>query len=168
MSSQLSALRIALANDYRVNSLLKTKLLDSPREWKFDCIIENISRKLDVPIAAMTLVEPHRQFFKSQTGIDANETDIKYSLCQYVVCKAGPVMIEDADQSDFSDHPAILELGIKSYLGVPLYFEKSIIGTLCVADNKPRRWGQGETTFLQNQATMIRFELFMRDKSTQH
>ncbi len=47
-------------------------------------------------------------------------------------------MIENADDSEFRDHPGNRVLGLKAYLGQPIYVDDAIWGTVCFLDTTPR------------------------------
>ena len=52
-----------------MEALRVTELLDSPPEESFDRLTRLANAVLDAPVSTMTLVDVHRQFFKSQHGM---------------------------------------------------------------------------------------------------
>ena len=92
----------------RLRELERTQLLDSPVEDSFDRLTTLASRLLKAPIAYISLLEPHRQFFKSQVGLpdelaDLREIPISHSLCRHVVASGEALIVEDA-----RDHPLVM------------------------------------------------------------
>ena len=53
----------------RLSILHQTGLLDTPSEPEFDRVTQLAARLLRAPIAAVTLVDENRQFFKSLVGV---------------------------------------------------------------------------------------------------
>ena len=58
----------------RLAALARTGLLDTPPEERFDRYTRVARRLFDVPIALVSLVDEHRQWFKSRQGLDATQT----------------------------------------------------------------------------------------------
>ena len=58
----------------RLETLRSLHILDTPPEERFDRLTRLARRLFGVPIAAVTLVDSQRQWFKSHPGVDASET----------------------------------------------------------------------------------------------
>lgn len=69
----------------RLAALRGLKILDTPREERFDRLTRIAQRLLDVPIAVVSLVDSNRQWFKSCQGLDASETPRSVSFCGQAV-----------------------------------------------------------------------------------
>ncbi|ARX87922.1 histidine kinase [Streptomyces alboflavus] len=54
------------------------------------------------------------------------------------------LVLEDVgDYPRFAGNPVVDEIGIRSYLGAPLADRTGLVlGTVCVADVRPRPWGR--------------------------
>lgn len=66
---------------------------------------------------------------------------LSHALCPVVVDSKAPLVIEDgASDPRFREHPAVVDLGIKAYLGVPLLRRGQCVAVLCVLGPWPRRW----------------------------
>ena len=110
----------------RLAALWRLALLDTPAEEAFDRLTRLTTRLLDVPVALVSLVDADRQFFKSGLGLpepwaSRRETPLSYSFCQHAVARRRPLAIADARVDPLvQDSPAIAELGVIAYLGVPL------------------------------------------------
>ena len=77
----------------RLSVLQSTGLLDSDAEAPFDRLTRLSSRLLGAPVALISLVDDHRQFFKSAEGLaepwaSRRQTPLSHSFCQHVVRSA--------------------------------------------------------------------------------
>ena len=130
-------------------------LLDTPPEADFDALTKLATKALGVPASLVSLVEPHRQFFKSQCGLpeplaSERETPISHSVCQHVVASGQPIVIEDARLHPLvRDNLAITTLGVIAYLGVPLFDSAGVAyGAFCAFSGEPRRWTAADLEIL--------------------
>ena len=131
----------------RLKALADSGLLDSPPEQSFDRLTRLASALLQVPVSLVTLVDAERQFFKSAVGLpaplcDLRETPLSHSLCKYVVASGEPLVIDDTRLNPLvADHPAVSELGVMAYAGIPLLTSTGMaIGSLCAIDMQPHAW----------------------------
>jgi GAF domain-containing protein len=90
-------------------------------------------------VAHLSLIDADRQFFKSNCGLpepwaSARQTPLPHSFCQHVVASEKYLAIEDArTDPPVADNPAVFELGVIAYLGVPVLAPKGkILGSFCV------------------------------------
>ncbi|MDB5478158.1 MAG: hypothetical protein JWM96_653, partial [Alphaproteobacteria bacterium] len=90
----------------RLASLRKLKLLDSPLERRFEKITQSLAALLNVPIASFTLIDEGRQWFKSTQGLDASESERKYSMCAHTILGDDIMIVNDACKDRrFFDNP---------------------------------------------------------------
>lgn len=160
-----------LARPGRLAALEKAGLLDTPPEELFDRWTQLICDLLETPIALLSFVTPERQFFKSAQGLEEplrteRQTALSYSFCQYVVASAAPLIVDDARENAMvSDSPAISELQVIAYLGVPVASPAGeIIGSLCAIDSKPRAWEKRDLKIMQVIATAVAAEIATRER----
>src|SRR6266511_1477184 len=66
MSSSLTSV---LADPGRLAAVRQTNLLDTPPEAVFDRLARLAARVLGTPIAVMSLIDQHRQFFQASFGM---------------------------------------------------------------------------------------------------
>lgn len=126
----------------RLDELRALEVLDTPQERSFDGIVEIAAELLDAPMAAVTLVDEDRQWFKAETGIGCEETDLDVSFCSHTILGKDTMVVEDATQdARFRDNPLVTgPVGIRFYVGVPLRTLKGLcVGALCVLDVRPRK-----------------------------
>jgi CheY-like chemotaxis protein len=150
-----------IAAPSRLNVLVRSGLLDTPPEELFDRVTRLAAHVLDVPTVLMSLVDRHRQFFKSQVGLDANlatarQTPLSYSFCQWVVASDDELVVPDArDHPLLRMNPATTEFAV-AYAGIPLRAgSDETIGSFCAIDTKPHMWDAADLAALRDAATVI-------------
>jgi two-component sensor histidine kinase len=155
----------------RLAALRKTGLLDTPGEPAFDRVTGFATRLLGAPVSLMSLVDEDRQFFKSAAGLpdhlsSVRETPLTHSFCQHVVATAKPLIVEDARLHPLvKDNPAVSELGVIGYLGIPLTTPDGMtIGSLCAIDTKPHTWTDDDVQRMSELAGIVMSEIALRDE----
>ena len=146
----------------RLQCLRSINILDTPPEERFDRYTRLAQRVLNVPIALVSLVDEHRQWFKSSQGLDATETSREVSFCGHTILDDKIMVVNNAlNDQRFADNPLVLgEPGIRFYAGCPLQFsDGSNLGTLCVIDTKSRVFSEDELEILQDIAALVIREL---------
>jgi len=125
----------------RLAALLGCGVLDTAADDAFDDLTRLAARLCDTPIALVSLVDEHRQWFKSRVGLDATETPRSQAFCGYTILGDRPLVITDAARDPrTADNPLVTEQpGIGFYAGVPLRLDSGhALGSLCVIDVRPR------------------------------
>ncbi len=152
----------AVADPGRLAALERTGLLDTPPDERFDSLARVASRVLNAPVALVSLVDRDRQFFKSCLGLpepwaSKRETPLSHSFCQHAAATRQPLVIDDArDHPVLRDNPAIRDMRIIAYAGIPLITQDgAALGTICVIDDTPRRWTTEETSLLAEIAEAV-------------
>ena len=159
----------ALDDSERLKALRRSQLLDSPVESSFDKLSALASKLTDSPMAMVSLVEPHRQFIKSGTGLPESvatlrEIPIHYSFCQHVVTTGDALVIEDTRLNALvCDNPSIAEYNVLAYLGIPLVSADGWnFGAFCVLDTETRLWTDDEIETMTILAESVTREMQLR------
>lgn len=145
----------------RLASLAQTALMDTSPSEPLDILTRVAASLLGVPVALVSLVDGHRQFFKSHVGLPepwatGRETPLTHSFCQWVVADHTDLIVTDA-----REHPALKhnrgfhEFGVIAYAGIPLTtISGSAIGSFCAIDTKPRAWSADDIRILKELASV--------------
>jgi len=135
----------------------------TPLEERFERITRLARRALNVPIAAITVVQGDRQWFKSVAGWQVTELPMSNSLCAEVIREGKQMIVSDTLEDLYMmENPVVRgKPGIRFYAGVPLRdSERKTVGTFFVMDVKPRKADAGFATTLADLGDMAQRELF--------
>ncbi|HUS24931.1 MAG TPA: sensor domain-containing diguanylate cyclase [Candidatus Binatia bacterium] len=145
----------------RIAALRRLDLIETPLEERFECLTRLARRTLDVPIAAVSLVDEGRQWFKSVHGLDSAETARNESFCAHAILGDDVFVVPDARKDErFADHPMVVaDPRLRFYAGAPLRVRGAPVGTLCVADRAPRAFGARRQAMLRSLALAVEAEL---------
>ena len=159
---------MSTANDFeelRLRKLHQYNLLDTPKEDAFDRITRLVTAVLGVPMAAVTLIDRCRQWFKSQQGLNLSETPRDQSFCAHAMLGSEPMVVRDATRDPrFSSNPLVTgDPDIRFYVGIPLRApDGTPLGALCGIDTKPRDIGPRELNILGDLANLTMEQLELR------
>lgn len=146
----------------RIAALHALGILDTEPEERFDRFTAEISELLDVPVALVSLVDTDRQWFKSHHGVAVAETPRDMSLCAHAILGPDLLIVPDAlADPRFADNP-LVQAGprFRFYAGMPLTLtDGSRVGTLCVADDRPRQLDERQLDDLRRVAALVEREL---------
>src|SRR5256712_1045868 len=144
-------------------------LLDPSPEVAFNRLTRLATTVLGVPVALVSLVDGDRQFFKSQCGLNeplasSRQTPLTHSFCKHAMGSREPLLVTDARRHPlFEHHPAVSELGVIAYAGIPLITSDGhTLGTFCVVDGQPHEWTEEEISILRVLATSTMSEIELR------
>ena len=140
----------------RLDALHQFRLLDTPPSESFDRITRMASQIFGLPIAAISLTDRDRQWFKSRIGVDHCALPRDKAPCAEVAETAQPVVIEDLlTHPDYADSP-LARAGTRFYAGAPLTTNDGFgLGALCVLGTEPRTVGEAEMKALTDLAAMV-------------
>jgi GAF domain-containing protein len=130
-------------------------ILDSLPEPTFDDIALQASRRLDVPIAVISLMDKDRDWFKAYVGFSTNETLAQTSFCDAFFRTGEHTLVVENTLKDrrFSAHTLVQGMPfIRFYAAVRLVADGHALGTLCVYDSRERRLRTEQIQVLQSLA----------------
>src|SRR5437762_5052668 len=139
----MSDLLAIVRNLNRLAAVQRTGLLDTPPDEPFDRFTRLATRIFKTPVALVSIVDAERQFFKSAIGLpepwqSQRETPLSHSFCKHAVASQEPLIIADARKDPvYRDNPAVRDLKIVAYAGVPLMVSGHALGAFCVIDSEP-------------------------------
>ncbi|VCU70347.1 Cyclic di-GMP phosphodiesterase Gmr [Pigmentiphaga humi] len=157
---------LAPNEEKRLALLHALDLLDTPPEPAFDLITKMVAGAIGAPIALVSLIDRHRQWFKSRVGLDVAETPREYAFCAHCILRDQILLVPDALQDErFFDNPLVAgPLGIRFYAGIPLRSQEGLaLGSLCVLDTAPRQLTANQIDLLRYAAQLIDREIARRE-----
>jgi len=149
----------------RLAALDRIDMLDTPREETFDRIARLARKLFDAPIALVSFIDAHRQWYKSSDGFGQSEAARDQTFCRYVVEDGNSLIVPDATKdARFHANPSVVGAAhIRAYMGVPLKTPEGYsVGTLCVIDTKPRNFDREQLGLLDDLAQLTMDELELR------
>lgn len=145
----------------RIEALKDYRVLDTAPERSFDSLTELASKLFDTPIALVSLIDEHRQWFKSRVGLGASETPRAYAFCDHAIRQDSTLLVEDATKDPrFASNPLVTgDPGIRFYCGAVLRTpDGQGLGTLCVIDKVPRTVTEADRRTLEALARHVETE----------
>ena len=125
----------------RLQNLCQYKIVDTPAEKAYDDITRLAASVCGTPTAIISLVDAHRQWFKSKFGLQVTETPRELAFCAHTILQAEMLLIPDTTKDERFACNALVtsEPFIRFYLGVPLITSQNYaLGSLAVIDYIPR------------------------------
>ena len=144
-------------------------LMSGPQEPIFRELTRLAAELAGAPMALVTLVHEHSQWFAGSVGFDVGETCRLDSFCSHAIEQPHQLMwVEDARQDGrFANNPFVRgEPHIRFYAGVPLVVNGSAVGTLCVLGPEPRAADPGVAHSLKRLGAIAAADLDQRHRLT--
>ena len=125
----------------RQTALEDLEILDTPPEPEFDRITRLALNLFEVPMAAISLIDENRQWFKSRIGLAAGDARRDWSFCSQMIPPNDVMVVTDAQRdARFASHPLVAgEPRVRFYAAAPLRSRDGCnLGALCILDTAPR------------------------------
>ncbi len=146
----------------RLVSLKRLNILDTPPEERFDRITRLAVSLFNVPISTVTLVDSHREWFKSCQGLPVKEGERAISFCGHAMLAEDSFIIPDAKKDPrFAKNPMVIgKPYIRFYAAIPLKAaDGKRVGAFCLKDYKHRQLNQEQVEMLKTLASWVEVEL---------
>ncbi|MGJ7915294.1 PAS domain-containing protein [Massilia sp. LXY-6] len=145
----------------RIKALDSLDVLDTPAEQRFDRFTRLAAMTFGVPVALVSLVDEHRQWFKSRCGLAESEMPRSIAFCSHAVAQGDLLVVEDAARDPrFAANPLVAGAPhVRFYAGQPLFSDGQPVGTLCIVDYAPRSFGDAQQQALRDLADLVEVEL---------
>ncbi|MFC3572159.1 GAF domain-containing protein [Streptomyces yaanensis] len=182
----LSSDQARLAGEQRRLRLQVLGLNTVEAEATFDRVARLAASFTQSPLAMVNFINDERQMFRGMyvptaspddkvspdgAGIAFDLSDLSreapgdYGFCPHVVAQGSQLALDDVfDYPRFKGNPLVNDLGVRSYLGTPLRDNTGmILGTVCVADTKPRVWDRAVREGMQQLSETLLSDFKLRD-----
>ncbi len=157
----------------RLKTLHEYKILDTTAEESFDNLVKLAAQICGTPIALVSLVDAHRQWFKARVGIEAPETPRDIAFCAHAIHGQDLFVVPDTTEDErFADNPLVTaDPYIRFYAGMPLVATTGhAVGTLSVIDRVPKQLTTDQMNALRmlGQQAVSRLESRRRQIDLEH
>lgn len=162
MSDTLLSKTIASTATLKLANIHSVDLFYTPLEERFERLTRVARRALHVPVAAISLLNDDKQWFKSAAGWGISELPRNQSICQLTADANGLVTIADTlEDPRTASLPIVTQSPrFRSYAGHPLSDEHgNVVGTFCVLDLKPRAFTPADRQCVLDVTAMAQREL---------
>lgn len=149
----------------RLQALLDYEVLDSESEDQFEELAFLASQICKTPVAAITLVDTDRQWFKAIHGLDYKGSSRDIAFCAHTILEPEILEVKNALQDErFHDNPFVVEgPKLRAYAGVPLTTPMGFpLGALCVLDRTARDFTAAQKESLKVIAGQVMTHLELR------
>ena len=172
MSDTKLSRTIASTATLKIANIHSLDLFYTPLEERFERITRIARRALQVPVAAITLLNDDKQWFKSAAGWGISELPREHGICRLTVEENRLVTIGDTSKdSRTAQSPDRRERAALS-LRMPAIRSRdehgNVAGTFCVFDLKPREFNAADRQTVTDLAAMTQRELLSDRLSDAH
>ena len=149
----------------RLEALLDYGIVDTLPEDSYDDITLLASDICDTLMAAVSLIDSTRQWFKSKVGLAISETTRDSAFCSHAILQPDITVVSNAQVDErFADNPFVTgDPWIRFYAGAPLITPNGeALGTLCVIDQIQRTLTEQQINSLRALSRQVMAQLELR------
>jgi len=142
----------------RLAALRRYQILDTAPEAAYDDIVSLAAHITDSPMAAISLIDVDRQWFKARVGLTKFATPREQAFCAHTILQTDVMEVEDASaDTRFLDNPLVVgDPHIRFYAGAPLVTPAGeALGSVCIIDRQPRKLKPEQQDALKKLAAMV-------------
>jgi diguanylate cyclase (GGDEF)-like protein len=153
---------IASTATLRIANIHTLDLFYTPIEERFERLTRIARRALHVPVAAISLLNEDKQWFKSAAGWGVSEIPRAQAICRLTVEENCLLTIPDTLQDPRVATSSIVTEAprFRSYAGYPLTDEHGVaVGTFCVFDLQPRTFSPIDCQTITDLAALAQREI---------
>ncbi len=154
----------------RLQALKQFEILDTADEMTYDDLVVLAASICQTPMACISFVDEHRQWFKARIGLGFRDSDRDSSFCAHTILKPEQIMIIPDTRHDprFADNDLVLgKPHIRFYVGVALVSPEGFpLGCLCVMDKEERSITVDQVEMLRALARQVVGQLELRRAKT--
>lgn len=148
----------------RLAALRRYEVRATAESAPFQRIVDLVRQIMNVPMAAVTLIDEDTQWFRAQHGLKGMSTARADAFCNFTIAQGDPFAVTDARLDPrFAENPMVTgDPHIRSYLGVPLRTPDGYnVGSLCAIDDEPRQFDRAQGEIMRKLAEIVveQFEL---------
>ena len=153
----------------RLLELAEHGLLDQPVDSELDAVVRLAAATAQVPTATINLIDDTRQCQLATVGFAGADSPREDSMCAVRLLDARTVVVPDARaHPDYAANPWVTgeRAQVRFYASAPLVtVAGSVLGTLCVFDDRPRTLTAAQVALLEDAAALV-VALFERRRQT--
>jgi diguanylate cyclase (GGDEF)-like protein/PAS domain S-box-containing protein len=147
-----------------VSPLSTVQALPEVPSATFTRLVRSAARLLDAPYAALSLVGDAAPIVHAPEHAEIwharRDAPLSRTVCRFVVTSGRALRIADVRTSSYVRDDLRLWLGEAGYLGVPVRSAQgTVVGCLCVADQRVREWSEEAAEQLSDLADLARVAL---------
>lgn len=149
----------------RLFRLHQYQILDTGTEKAFEDLAHLAAELCETPLAAISLVDSTRQWFKARVGFSISETQREVSFCNHTIRQTHLVEFKDVHKDDrFRHFPFVVEApNVRFYAAMPLISsDGEAVGSICVMDTKVRELNATQRYSLEKLGRQVIYLLELR------
>jgi len=149
----------------RLTELWSCDIIGTRPEAQFDELVRLAAGLCQAPVAAVSLVDSDRLWFKARLGLPVDELNRDGSFCDVVVTSRSALLVENAALDPRFSRSGLVcgATHVRAYIGFPLTMHSgAVVGSLCVIDTEPRAWSELQREAIRVLAAQVVAHLELR------